>query len=67
MSSRIDRRLGDTSGTPSMIAQRVLSMLWDVQPMPPADRSGWYRELARMLSAAADKWDAYLASDQGKP
>lgn len=60
-------RVGDTSGTPSMIGGRVARIITGpVVVMPATERAGWYRDLARMLLVAADKWEAYLASDRGK-
>ena len=59
-------RLGDTSGTPSVIGHRVLRIIWNAPTMPPEERAGWYRELARMLTVAADKWDAYLAVEAAR-
>ena len=60
-------RVGDTSGTPSMIGWRVARIITGpVVVMPATERAGWYRDLARMLLVAADKWEAYLASDRGK-
>lgn len=64
---RVVTRIGDVSGTPSMIGCRVVSLLSGITTMPPRQRAEWFRDLARMLLVAADKWDAHLASDEAKP